>query len=116
TCVAIGGERFVTITCSPRGTTSGRMCSECGATNVSTIASSPQTSTGPPLDRLYAVEPCGVEQTSPSQRCTPRSSSPIAYASSTIRPIVPLVTTASLTAMYVAPSNATSIVGSSTTR
>ena len=44
--------RFVITTSGPRGTTSGRMWSACGATNVSTIASSPQTSTGPPFERL----------------------------------------------------------------
>ena len=43
----------------PRGTTSGRAWSECGATNVVAIASSPHISTGPPFERLYAVEPDG---------------------------------------------------------
>ncbi len=44
--------RFVIVVSGPRGTTSGRMCRVCGATNVITIASSPQTSTGPPFERL----------------------------------------------------------------
>jgi hypothetical protein len=43
---------FRTDSVCPRGTTSGRTWSECGATNVTTIASRPQTSTGPPLERL----------------------------------------------------------------
>ena len=42
--------------------------------NVTAIASSPRTSTGPPFERLYAVEPDGVEQIIPSQGTTPRSS------------------------------------------
>ena len=53
------------------------MWSACGATNVSTIASSPHTSTGPPFERLYAVEPVGVAQMSPSHGCEPSSSPPI---------------------------------------
>ena len=36
----------------PRGTTSGRAWSECGATNVVAIASIPHISTGPPFERL----------------------------------------------------------------
>ena len=61
-----------------RGTTSGRMWSECGATNVSTIASSPHTSTGPPFERLYAVEPVDVATISPSHGWCPSSSPLIA--------------------------------------
>ena len=34
--------------------------------NVTAIASSPRTSTGPPFERLYAVEPDGVAQIIPS--------------------------------------------------
>ncbi len=67
--------------------------------NVTAIASSPRTSTGPPFERLYAVEPDGVEQIIPSQGTVPRSSPPIAHASSTMRPSVELVTTTSLTAI-----------------
>ena len=44
--------RFQTIASRPRGTTSGRAFSECGATKVIAIASSPQTSTGPPFEKL----------------------------------------------------------------
>ena len=97
------GVRFVTVSARPRGTTSGRACSECGATKVIAIASSPQTSTGPPFERLYAVEPEGVEQIRPSQGCEPRSSPPIAQSSSIIRPIVELATTMSLTASQRSP-------------
>src|SRR5205807_4062902 len=82
----------------PRGTTSGRAWSECGATNVTAIASSPQTSTGPPFERLYAVDPEGVEQIRPSQGSTPRSSPPTAQPSSIILPSDELVATTSLTA------------------
>ena len=54
-----------------RGTTSGRAWSECGATNVTAIASSPQTSTGPPFERLYAVEPDGRRADHPVARLRP---------------------------------------------
>ena len=47
TTASMSGERFVTTRSVSRPTTSGRACSECGATNVTTIASSPHTSTGP---------------------------------------------------------------------
>src|SRR5262245_23049627 len=107
--------RFVAVSARPRGTTSGRACSECGATNVSAMASSPQTSTGPPFERLYAVDPEGVEQISPSHGKAPRSSPPIAQPSSIMRPSVELVTTTSLTARQVPPPADASSAGSSTT-
>src|SRR5439155_13147900 len=94
---------------------SGRTWSECGATNVIAIASSPQTSTGPPFERLYAVEPEGVEQIKPSQGRRPRSSPPTAYASSTILPSVELVAKTSFTAGQLSSPIRTSSVGSSTT-
>ncbi len=46
------GVSFVTTTSLPRGMTSGRAWRECGATKVTAIASRPQTSTGPPFERL----------------------------------------------------------------
>src|SRR5262245_9975604 len=107
--------RFVTVSSRPRGTTSGRACSECGATKVSAIASRPHTSTGPPFDRLYAVDPEGVEQISPSQGSAPRSSPPIAHPSSIMRPSVELVTTTSLTACQVPSPAEASSAGNSTT-
>ena len=66
--------------------------------NVIAIASRPRTSTGPPFERLYAVEPDGVEQIIPSHETTPSSSPAIAQPSSIIRPSVELVATTSLTA------------------
>ncbi len=66
TPASTSAERFHTITSAPGGITSGRACSECAATYVSAIASSPHMSTGPPFERLYAVEPDGVEQMIPS--------------------------------------------------
>jgi hypothetical protein len=72
--------------------------SECGATNVVAIASIPHISTGPPFERLYAVEPEGVEQMIPSHGTLPRSSPPTAHSSSTMRPSTAEVTTRSLTA------------------
>ena len=73
--------------------------------NVIAIASSPRTRTGPPFERLYAVEPDGVEQIIPSQETTPRSSPAIDQPSSIIRPSVELVATTSLTATNVLPSS-----------
>ena len=87
----------------PRPTTNGRACSECGATNVIAIASSPQVRTGPPFERLYAVEPEGVQQIRPSHGWEPRSSSPSVQPSSTIRPSWELVATTSLTAIRPLP-------------
>ena len=100
---------------SRAGTTSGRAWSECGATNVVAIASIPHISTGPPFERLYAVEPEGVEQMIPSHGTLPRSSPPTAHSSSTIRPSIADVTTTSLTATCAASPFSTSSVGSSTT-
>src|SRR3989440_1505326 len=82
--------------------------------NVTASASRPRTSTGPPFERLYAVEPVGVAQIIPSQGTVPRSSPPTAHPSSTIRPSVELVTTTSLTATCRSPFRLTSSVGSST--
>ena len=55
--------------------TSERAASECGATNVTQKPSRPQFITGPPADRLYAVEPAGVATTTPSQPTSPRATS-----------------------------------------
>src|SRR3954454_22374141 len=79
------------------------------------MASSPHTSTGPPFERLYAVEPDGVEQIRPSQGSDPRSSPPIDQPSSIIRPSDELVTTTSLTAVQRSPPDSPSSTGSSTT-
>ena len=83
---------------------------------MSTIASSPHTSTGPPFERLYAVDPAGVAQIRPSHGCEPSSSPPIEYPSSIIRPSVPPATTTSLIATLVLPATVTSSVASSTVR
>src|SRR5579871_246557 len=105
-----------TVSCAPRATTSGRASSECGAMNVIAIASSPRTRTGPPFERLYAVEPDGVEQIIPSHETTPSSSPAIAQLSSIMRPSVEDAATTSLTAANVSPSRRASSVGCSTTR
>ena len=95
--------------------TSGRARSECAATYVSAIASRPHTRTGPPFERLYAVEPEGVAQMIPSHGCRPSSSPPTASSSSIMRPSEALATTTSLTACRVPSGCSTSSVGSSTT-
>ena len=43
-----------------------RIASVCADTGVTTIVSSVGKTTGPPADRLYAVDPVGVESTTPS--------------------------------------------------
>ena len=98
TATGTSAVRFQTTTSFPRGTTSGRAWSECGATKVVAIASIPHMSTGPPFERLYAVDPEGVEQMIPSHGTLPRSSPPTAHSSSIIRPSTPDVTTRSFTA------------------
>ncbi len=108
-------ERFQTITSAPGGMTSGRACSECAATYVSAIASRPHMSTGPPFERLYAVDPDGVEQMSPSHGCRPSASPPTARSSSIMRPSEALATTTSFTATPLPPGCSSSRVGSSTT-
>src|SRR6478752_9556077 len=113
TAAPTSGVAFRTVSSAPRGTTSGRASSECGAMNVIAIASSPRTRTGPPFERLYAVEPEGVEQIIPSHDTTPRSSPAIDQPNSIIRPSVELVTTASLTATNASPSSRASSVGCS---
>ena len=60
--------RVADVSSAPRGTTSGRACSECGAMNVTAIASRPRTSTGPPFERLYAVDPAGRRADHPVAR------------------------------------------------
>src|SRR4051812_12944028 len=114
TAVETSAVAFVTVTAIPRGTTRGRAWSECGAMNVTAIASSPRTRTGPPFERLYAVEPDGVEQIIPSHGTVPRSSPPTAHASSIMRPSVALVATTSFTATYLSPFRSSRSVGSST--
>src|SRR5207237_10502132 len=114
TVASTSGVRFTTVSSRPRGTTSGRAESECGATNVTAIASSPQTRTGPPFERLYAVDPEGVEQISPSQGTDPSSSPPIDQPSSIIRPSDELVPPTSLTAGHVATPAYASTTGSPT--
>src|SRR6476646_1211616 len=116
TAAPTSGVAFRTISSAPRGTTSGRASSECGAMNVIAIASRPRTRTGPPLERLYAVDPDGVEQIIPSHETTPRSSSAIAHPSSIMRPSVELVATTSLTATNILPSRRASSVGCSIVR
>ena len=43
-----------------------RIASVCADTGVTTIVSSVGNTTGPPADRLYAVEPVGDDSTMPS--------------------------------------------------
>ena len=58
----------------------------------------PHISTGPPFERLYAVEPDGVEQMIPSHGWRPSSSPATASSSSIMRPSDALETTTSFTA------------------
>ena len=83
--------------------------------NVTDHRVEPPDEDGPPFERLYAVEPDGVDAITPSHESKPRSSPPTDQPSSTMRPSVELVATTSLTATCVAPPTSTSSVGSSTT-
>ena len=78
-----------------------------------TNASVPHAITGPPADRLYAVEPVGVARIAPSQPSSPIGAPSTNQRRITIRPRIPLDRTMSLTPT-VSPSSAAS-VGSSTT-
>ena len=111
----MSGFRFVTTTSRPRGTTSGRATSECGAMNVTVIASMPHMRTGPLFDRLYAVEPDGVAWMIPSASTVPSGSPPIAHSSSDTRPTSDVAATTSLTATAEPPECSNSSVGSSIT-
>ena len=50
------------------GTTSGRREKVCGQIGVRTATGSSGWTIGPPAERLYAVEPVGVEMINPSER------------------------------------------------
>src|SRR5581483_6958187 len=69
-----------------------------------------------PFERLYAVDPVGAAQITPSHGRRPRSSPPIDQESSIMRPTTELAATTSLTAGQRVPSSSTSSVGSSSTR
>ena len=104
-------------------TTNDRAASVCGATKLTTVPSTPHAITGPPLDKLYAVEPTGVASTMPSHATVPISSSEMPSAptmrqpSSFTRPVTPPVATTSLTAVAdPRPARSTSRPGSCTVR
>ena len=79
--------------------TIGRKLSECGQIGVMTIASIEPSRIGPPADRLYAVEPVGVETISPSPTQLATRSPSTAIFSSITRKGGPAVTKTSLTAL-----------------
>ena len=54
------------VTSTLDGRITGRMASVCADTGVTTIVSSVGKTTGPPAERLYAVDPVGVDSTMPS--------------------------------------------------
>src|SRR5207302_1131664 len=53
------------------GSTSGRIASVWGDTGVTTMDSTVGTTTGPPADSEYAVDPVGVDTTTPSAPYAP---------------------------------------------
>src|SRR5688572_24406992 len=55
-----------TVTSESAGTTSGRIARVCGEIGVVMIRGWVGRTTGPPADRLYAVDPVGVEMMTPS--------------------------------------------------
>ena len=98
-----------------RPSTIERACSECGETKVTTYPSVPGTSTGPPADRLYAVEPVGLAAITPSHPSSPSDWPSTLHSTIAIRPAVALVSTMSFTPVSApAPASPTSVGRSST--
>jgi hypothetical protein len=75
--------------------------------------STPHAMTGPPLARLYPVEPAGVQTTIPSQRTEPTSSPSRRYDSSATRSPMRRCSETSLKARCERSSIRTSIAGRS---
>ena len=67
---------------------------------MTTIVSSVGKTTGPPADRLYAVEPVGVESTTPSAAYDAIVSPLAATRTLTTRAKPPLCSTTSLSAIH----------------
>ena len=88
--------RFQTISSAPRGTTSGRAWSACGATKVIAIASRPQTSTGRRSRGCSPSSPTASSRRCRRSRSARAASRRPAHSSWIIRPRTPLVTTRSL--------------------
>ncbi len=55
--------RISRLSSSAQETTSPRLYAECGATGVTTRASTAGLTMGPPAEKLYAVDPVGVATT-----------------------------------------------------
>src|ERR1019366_3605189 len=85
------------IAASP-GTTIGRIVSRCGQIGVTSIAFTVGITIGPPADRLYAVDPVGVDRITPSARNTATGWPSIETEKSAMRAIVPFATTTSFSA------------------
>ena len=79
-------------------TTSGRAKSACALIGTSSSASTPGQTTGPPALKLYAVEPVGVAQTTPSQPQRESGRPSISTITSSIRSRAAFSTLASLRA------------------
>ena len=79
-------------------TTIGRANSACALSGTTVSASTPGHTTGPPALKLYAVEPVGVAQTTPSQPQRDSGRPSISTTTSSIRSRAAFSTLASLSA------------------
>src|SRR5690349_20885042 len=84
-----------TATTEFEGRTRGRTASVWGQMAVTTIASTPGTTMGPPADIEYAVDPVGVDTMMPSAEYWPTSSPSTETRSLTTRATPPLWTATS---------------------
>ena len=79
-------------------TTIGRANSACALIGTISSASTPGQTTGPPAEKLYAVEPVGVAQTTPSQPQRDSGRPSTSTTTSSIRSRAAFSTLASLSA------------------
>ena len=79
-------------------TTSGRANSACADSGTTAIASTVGQMTGPPAEKLYAVEPVGVDTTTPSQPKVDSGRPSTSMTTSSMRSRLAFSTVASLSA------------------
>ena len=79
-------------------TTSGFAKSACAESGTTAIASTVGQITGPPAEKLYAVEPVGVETTTPSHPNVESGRPSTSMTTSSIRSRLAFSTVASLSA------------------
>src|ERR1035437_5962951 len=77
------------------------MVSRCGQIGVTSIAFTVGITIGPFADRLYPLDPVGVDKITPSARNSATAIPSIATEKSAMRAIVPFATTTSFSASHV---------------